>query len=155
MRGRVGDTHPYRSKVEPATPSETVGNRMTAPRHSLTPPEHEPGSDAAQARGSRWRIASAALVIAFAGGQILDFVTAQGLASTEPKGYFAEANPLLAQITDPVIRAYVGFALKVAAVIFVVWVAKMQRRRAVGTALLLLGTIAGLFGTWSNMNPWR
>ena len=96
-----------------------------------------------------------ALAIAFAGGQLLDFVTAQGLSSTEPKGYFAEVNPLLAPITDPVIRLFLGFALKVVVVIFVVWVARLQRRRAIGTALLLLGTMAGLFGAWSNMNPWR
>ena len=40
-------------------------------------------------------------------------------------------------------------------VIFVVWVAKLQRRRGVGAALLVLGTVAGLVGAWSNMNPWR
>jgi hypothetical protein len=54
------------------------------------------------------------------GGQLLDFATAQGLSSTEPKGYFAEGNPLLAQISDPVTRQYLGFALKVAMVIFVI-----------------------------------
>jgi hypothetical protein len=95
------------------------------------------------------------LAIAFAGGQLLDFATAQGLSSTEPKGYFAEVNPLLAQVTDPVARQYLGFALKVAVMIFVVWVARLQRRRAIGAGLLLLGTMAGLFGAFSNLNPWR
>ncbi len=94
------------------------------------------------------------LAIAFAGSQLLDLVTAQGLSSTEPRGAFAEGNPLLAPITDPVIRAYVGVALKVALVVFVLFVAKLQRRRAIGSAILLLGIMAGLFGTWSNANPW-
>jgi hypothetical protein len=44
--------------------------------------------------------------------------------------------------------------LKVAALIFVVWVARLQHRRAIGVALLLLGTVAGLFGAWSTLNPW-
>jgi hypothetical protein len=87
--------------------------------------------------------------------QLFDFATAQGLSSTEPKGYFAEVNPLIAQIDDPVIRQYVGFALKVGVVIFVIGVARLQRRRALGVAILLVGTVAGLFGAWSNMNPWR
>ena len=94
------------------------------------------------------------LAIAFVCGQLLDFVTAQGLSSIEPRGSFAEANPLLARISDPIVRQCVGLALKVAAVIFVVWVARLQRRRAIGAALLLLGTLAGLFGAWSNVNPW-
>jgi hypothetical protein len=125
------------------------------PRSLLPPPEREARSAAIQSRDSAWRIAFVTLAIAFAGGQLLDFATAQGLSSTEPKGYFAEVNPLLAPITDPVARLLLGFALKVVVVIFVVWVARLQRRRAIGTALLLLGTMAGLFGAWSNMNPWR
>lgn len=125
------------------------------PRDLLTPLEPEARSEAVRSRESAWRIAFVTLAIAFAGGQALDFATAQGLSLTEPKGYFAEVNPLLAWITDPITRQYVGFALKVAVVIFVVWVARVQRRRAVGTVLLLLGTVAGLFGAWSNANPWR
>ena len=125
------------------------------PRSSLTPLERDARSEAVQSRGRAWRIAFVTLAIAFAGGQLLDFATAQGLSSTEPRGYFAEGNPLLAQISDPIVRLYLGFALKVAAVIFVVWVARLQRRRAIGAALLLLGTLAGLFGAWSNLNPWR
>ena len=109
----------------------------------------------AHARESPSRIALVILAIAFASTQLLDFLTAQGLSSTEPKGYFAEVNPLLAQIADPVARLYLGFALKVAVVIFVIWVARLQRRRALGAAILLIGTMAGLFGTWSNLNPWR
>ena len=125
------------------------------PRRLFGPSEHEPRSETVQSRESAWRIAFVSLAIAFAGGQLLDFVTAQGLSSTEPKGYFAEINPLLAPITDPGTRLFLGFALKVVVVIFVVWVARLQRRRAIGTALLLLGTMAGLFGAWSNVNPWR
>lgn len=94
------------------------------------------------------------LAIAFAAAQFLDFMTAQGLSSIEPKGYFAEANPLLAQIADPVTRLYVGFALKVALVIFVVWIARLQRRRTIGAGILLLGIIAGLHGAESNLHPW-
>jgi hypothetical protein len=125
------------------------------PGKALPHRQHETGPDAARAQGSGWRIAFVILAIAFAGSQVLDLATAQGLSSIEPVGYFAETNLLLAQITDPVVRACVGIALKVALVILVVWVAKVQRRRAVGPALLLLGTMAGLFGAWSNMNPWR
>ena len=124
------------------------------PRNALPQLAHETGAEADQAQGSGWRIAFVILAIAFVGSQVLDFATAQGLSSIEPKGYFAETNPLLAQIPDPVIRACVGFALKVVLVVFVVWVARAQRRRAVGPALLLLGTMAGLFGAWSNWNPW-
>jgi hypothetical protein len=127
----------------------------TMPRSSLTPPEPEARSEAVQSRDSARRVAFVTLTIAFAGGQLLDFATAQGLSSTEPRGYFAEVNPLLAQITDPVAGQVLGLALKVAVVIFVVWVARLQRRRAIGAALLLLGTMAGLFGAWSNVNPWR
>ena len=127
----------------------------TMPPTSLLPPEREVTAEGVRSRESAWRIAFVSLAIAFAGGQLLDFATAQGLSSTEPKGYFAEVNPLLRQITDPVIREYLGLALKVAVVVFVVWVARLQRRRGVGAALLLLGTMAGLFGTWSNLNPWR
>ena len=127
----------------------------TMPRSLLKLLEPDARSEAVQSREWVWRIAFVTLAIAFAGGQLLDFATAQGLSSTEPKGYFAESNPLLAQITDPVTRQYLGFALKVAVVIFVVWVARLQRRRAIGTALLFLGTMAGLFGAWSNLNPWR
>jgi hypothetical protein len=127
----------------------------TMPRTSLLPPEREVTSEGVQSRESAWRVVFVSLAIAFAGGQLLDFATAQGLSSTEPKGYFAEVNPLLAQIADPITRQYLGFALKVAVVIFVVWVARLQRRRAIGAALLLLGTMAGLFGAWSNVNPWR
>lgn len=124
-------------------------------RRSLpTPPERDARWEAIQSGEWAWRIAFVALAIAFAGGQLLDFATAQGLSSTEPKGYFAEGNPLLKQISDPVTRQYLGFALKVALVMFVVWVARLQRRRAIGTGLLLLGTMAGLFGAWSNVNPW-
>lgn len=125
------------------------------PRTSLTPADRGATLEAVQSRESAWRIASVTLAIAFAGGQLLDFLTAQGLATTEPRGYFAEVNPLLAQIADPVTRQVLGFALKVAVVIFVVWVARLQRRRAFGAALLLLGTMAGLYGAWSNVNPWR
>ncbi len=107
-----------------------------------------------QSRARTWRIAFVALAIAFVGGQLLDFASAQGLSSIEPAGYFGERNPLLAQISDPIVRQYVGFALKVAAVILVLSVAKLQRRRAIGVALLLLGTVVGLFGAWSNVNPW-
>ena len=124
------------------------------PRNLLSPLEGDATSEAVQSRERAWRIAFVALATAFAGTQLLDFATAQGLSSTEPKGYFAEVNPLIAQITDPVIRQYVGFVLKVALVIFVVWVARLQRRRAIGTGLLLLGTMVGLFGAWSNLNPW-
>ena len=127
----------------------------TMPRTLLAPPEREVTSQAVPSRESAWRIAFVALAIAFAVGQVLDFATAQGLSSTEPKGYFAEVNPLLSQITDPVTRQYLGFALKVALVIFVLWVARLQRRRVIGAGLLLLGTAAGLFGAWSNVNPWR
>jgi hypothetical protein len=127
----------------------------TMPRTSPVPPEREATSEAVRSRESAWRIAFVTLAIAFAGGQLLDFATAQGLSSTEPKGYFAEVNPLLAQITDTVTRQYLGFALKVAVVIFVIWVARLQRRRPIGAVLLLLGTTAGLFGAWSNVNPWR
>ena len=111
--------------------------------------------EAVQSRERAWRIAFVALAIAFAAGQLLDFLTAQGLSATEPRGYFAEVNPLLTQSTDPVTRQYLGVALKVAVVIFVVWVARLQRRRAIAALLLLLGTIAGLYGAWSNVNPWR
>jgi hypothetical protein len=120
----------------------------------LAPPERDESSQTVLSRELAWRIAFVTLAIAFAGGQLLDFATAQGLSSTEPRGYFAEGNPLLAQISDSVTRQYVGFALKVALVIFVVAVARLQRRRAIRTGLLLLGTVAGLFGTWSNLNPW-
>jgi hypothetical protein len=72
----------------------------------------------------------------------------------EPKGVVAEGNPLLAQIADPVARQYVGLALKVALVALVVWVASLQRRRVVAAALLLGGTVAGLYGAWSNTHPW-
>ena len=125
------------------------------PRNVLVPPERDAGSQAVLQRELAWRIAFVILGIAFAGGQLLDYATAQGQSSTEPRGYFAEGNPLLAQISDSVTREYVGFALKVALVIFVVAVARLQRRRAIGTGLLLLGTMAGLFGAWSNLNPWR
>ena len=125
------------------------------PQRSLTPLEPDAASEAIRSREQAWSLAFVALAIAFAAGQVLDFATAQGLSSMEPRGYFAEANPLLARITDPVARAYAGFALKVAVVIFVVWVARLQRRRSVGAALLFLGTMAGLVGAWSNMNPWR
>lgn len=125
------------------------------PRSLLTPTERGARSGAVPSREWAWRIALVSLAIAFAGGQLLDFATAQGLSSTEPKGYFAEVNPLLAQVTDPVARQYLGFALKVAVMIFVVWVARLQRRRAIGAGLLLLGTMAGLFGAYSNLNPWR
>ncbi len=124
-------------------------------RSVVPPPEREATPETVRSRELAWRIAFVTLAIAFAGGQLLDFASAQGLSSTEPRGYFVEVNPLLAWITDPVIRLYVGFALKVAVVIFVVWVARLQRRRAIGRALLLLGTVAGLFGAWSNLNPWR
>ena len=106
------------------------------PRNVLTPLEREAGSEAVQSRERAWRIALITLAIAFASSQLLDFATAQGLSSTEPKGYFAEVNPLLAQIADPVSRLYLGFGLKVAVVIFVVWVVRLQRRRAIGAALL-------------------
>ncbi len=126
----------------------------TMPRSALMPLERDAKSEAVQSRARAWRIAFVTLAIAFVGGQLLDFATAQGLSSTEPRGYFAEGNPLLAQISDPIGRQYLGFALKVAGVIFVLWVAKLQRRRAIGAALLLLGTLAGLFGAWTNLNPW-
>lgn len=124
------------------------------PRSMLTLLNRDASSDPVQSRERAWRIAYVTLAIAFAGGQLLDFATAQGLSSTEPKGYFAEVNPLLALISDPATRQYLGLALKVAVVIFVVWVARLQRRRAIGAALLLIGTMVGLFGAWSNMNPW-
>jgi hypothetical protein len=116
--------------------------------------ERDAESNAVQSRESRWRIAFVTLAIAFAGAQVLDFVTAQGLSSIEPKGYFAESNLLLAQIADPVMRQVVGFALKVVLVIFVVWVARLQRRRPIGAGILLVGTMAGLIGAESNINPW-
>ncbi len=124
------------------------------PRSPLMPPERAATAEAVQSRARAWRIAFVTLAIAFVGGQLLDFASAQGLSSIEPRGYFGEGNPLLARISDPIVRQYLGFALKVAAVIFVLWVAKVQRRRAIGAALLLLGTLVGLFGAWSNVNPW-
>jgi hypothetical protein len=84
----------------------------------------------------------------------LDFATAQGLSSIEPRGAVAEVNPLLARITDPVARQYIGLALKIALVALVVWVARLQRRRIVAAALLLAGAAAGLYGAWSNTHPW-
>ena len=114
----------------------------------------EPETENVRPHGSTGRIAFLALAIAFAAAQALDFATAQGLATTEPAGYFAEVNPLLAQITDPVSRQVVGFALKVALVIFVVWVARLQRRRAISRAVLMIGIGAGSFGAWSNLHPW-
>ena len=125
------------------------------PRSLLTPTERGERSGAGPSRDRAWRIAFVILAIAFAGGQLLDFATAQGLSSTEPRGHFAEVNPLLAQIADPVARQYLGFGLKVAVVILVVAVARLQRRRAIGSGLLLLGTVAGLYGAFSNLNPWR
>ncbi|MDQ2964307.1 MAG: hypothetical protein M3R57_00430 [Chloroflexota bacterium] len=124
------------------------------PRSLRLPFEREARSKAVQPRASAWRIAFVSLAIAFAAAQFLDFMTAQGLSSIEPRGYFAEANPLLAQIADPLTRQFVGFGLKVALVIFVVWIARLQRRRAIGASILLLGIMAGLFGAESNMNPW-
>jgi len=124
-------------------------------RSLRTPLEREARSGAVQSPASAWRIAIVTLAIAFAGGQLFDFATAQGLSSTEPNGYFAEVNPLLALIADPVTRQYLGLALKVAMVIFVIGVASLQHRRAIGAAVLLVGTMAGLFGAWSNINPWR
>ena len=109
---------------------------------------------AAASPGRAWPALLVILAIAFAASQLLDLVTAQGLSSTEPRGAFAEGNPLLAPIADPSIRAYVGIALKVALVVFVLFVAKVQRRHAIGAAVLLLGTMAGLFGAWTNANPW-
>jgi hypothetical protein len=103
---------------------------------------------------ARWQAAFITLGIAFAGSQLLDFATAQGLASMEPKGSVAEVNPLLAQVTDPVARQAIGFALKVGVVALVVWVASLQRRRIVTVALLIAGTAAGLYGAWSNTHPW-
>lgn len=123
-------------------------------RNLPAPLEPEATAGAVPSRERAWQIAFVTLAIAFAGGQLLDFATVQGLSSIEPKGYFVEANPLLAQIADPVTRAYVGFALKVAVVVLVVCVARLQRRRTVGMALLFVGTMAGLLGVWSNMNPW-
>ncbi len=123
-------------------------------RSSLAPPEHDADSHTNRSRDLVWRIVFGAIVVTFAGSQLIDFVTAQGLSSTEPKGYFAEFNPLLGQVSDPVVRQYLGFALKVAVVIFAVWVATLQRRRTVGIAILVVGTVAGAFGAWSNLNPW-
>ena len=104
------------------------------------PLESENDPEAVTSRGLASRIAFGMLAIAFATAQLLDFATAQGLATTEPKGYFAEINPLVAQISDPVTRLYLGIALKVALVVFVVWVARLQRRRAIGRAVLMVGT---------------
>lgn len=95
-----------------------------------------------------------ALAVALAASQFLDFATAQGLSSMEPRGAVAEANLLLAQIADPVARQYVGLALKIALVALVIWVASLQRRRVVAVALLLGGSVAGLYGAWSNTHPW-
>jgi len=134
--------------------SQSSASITTMPGWMRTPLEREATSEAVPSRAPAWRIAFATLALAFVVAQVLDFATAQGLATTEPKGYFAEVNPLLAQVTDPVARQYVGFALKVALVIFVVWVASLQRRRAVGRAVLMIGTGAGSFGAWSNLHPW-
>ncbi len=105
-------------------------------------------------RTTRWRVTSVALTAAFIGCQLLDFGTDQSLSAVEPRGAFAEGNPLLAQFTDPVVRQLLGLALKLALVTFVIWVAMLQRRRVLTAAVLVIGSIAGLFGAWSNTNPW-
>ena len=124
------------------------------PRSAVAPEDRDAGSQAAVSPDRTRRIAFFALAVAFAGSQLLDFLSAQGLSSTEPRGHFAEVNPLLAHIGDPVAREYLGFLLKVAVVVLVVGVARVQRRRAIGTGLLVIGTVAGLFGAWSNLHPW-
>jgi hypothetical protein len=56
----------------------------TMPRSSPTALERDARSEAVQSRKRAWRIAFVVLAIAFAGGQLLDFATAQGLSSMEP-----------------------------------------------------------------------
>jgi hypothetical protein len=101
-----------------------------------------------------WTPSFIALIVAFLASQIIDFTTAQNLALIEPKGAFAEANPVLRGVTDPVVRLIAGLVLKVGLVILVVGISMLQPRRAIATAILLVGVVAGMIGAWTNLNPW-
>ena len=105
-------------------------------------------ADAGQPRTQAERITFVGLCIAFTVAQLTDYATHLGLS------YFAESNPLLTLFRDVVDHKVYEFVLKVALVGFVIWVARLQRRRAIGLALLLLGTIAGVLGALSNVNAW-
>ena len=115
--------------------------------------------DETRERGGRWRTPgsrerrpsgsrSSACAIAFAVAQLPFTRTHLGLS------YYAESNPVLVLFRDVVDHKVYEFVLKVALVGFVIWVARLQRRRAIGLALLLLGTIAGVLGALSNVNAW-